>query len=87
MVSDSLGWIGATCLAICAAPQAYKSFKEKHSRGISIYTLLLWLTGEICTLIYLIPKKDLPLIANYTLNLIFIGIIFYYKCKPQNQNY
>ena len=37
-----LGWIGSLCLAICALPQAWQSFKEKNSNGISWGFLMLW---------------------------------------------
>jgi uncharacterized protein with PQ loop repeat len=78
---EHIGWLGGIFLAICGAPQAYKSFKEKHSNGISLGFLILWTLGEIFTLIYIIPKMDLPLLFNYGMNLIFLGVIWKYKLK------
>jgi uncharacterized protein with PQ loop repeat len=75
------GWIGAISLAICGAPQAYRSLKTQSSDGISNAFLILWGIGELLTLVYILPKWDWPLIANYTVNIIFIGIIARYKFR------
>jgi PQ loop repeat len=32
---EILGWLGSICLAICGVPQAWLSYKDKHSHGIS----------------------------------------------------
>ncbi len=42
----------------------------------------MWGVGELFTIVYIIPKWHWPLIFNYTANIIFIGIITYYKIKP-----
>lgn len=81
---EILGWLGSTALAICGLPQAYQSWKEKKTVGISSSFLYLWLLGEILTLIYVIPKWHWPLLFNYVGNLIFISIILYYKYYPKN---
>ena len=39
--------------------------------------------SEIFTLSYVVYKLDIPLILNYGLNLIFIGVVVYYKVKPR----
>lgn len=79
---EIIGWIGAIAFGLSAVPQAYKSFKEGHSFGISSGLIVLWLIGEIATLIYVWPTGKLPLIVNYMANLIFVGIIAYYKLFP-----
>lgn len=76
---ETFGWLGGIMLAICGAPQAYKSYKEKHSNGISLGFLILWTLGEIFTFIYVVPKMDIPLLFNYTANLIFLSIIWKYR--------
>lgn len=76
---DIIGWIGAICFSVCAAPQAYKSYKEKSSEGISILFLGLWYVGELFTLMYVsLTTAQLPLIVNYVFNIICILIIIYY---------
>jgi uncharacterized protein with PQ loop repeat len=83
MSLEFIGWLGGICFAICGAPQAWQSFKSGNSRDITWGFLILWTVGEILTLIYTIPKGLGPLIFNYTLNLIFLSIIIYYKIRPR----
>lgn len=42
--------------------------------------------GEIFGFIYIIPKRDYPLLANYLANGFFISIIIYYKIKGANDD-
>lgn len=77
---ELLGWIGALAFAFSAVPQAYKSYKEGHSDGISAGMLSLWLIGEILTIIYVVSTvHSLPLIFNYTINLGCLYVIIWYK--------
>ena len=78
---ELIGWIGSILFCFCGAPQAWKSYKDGHSRGISHGFLWMWGLGEVLTLIYVILslRLSLPLITNYVVNLIFITIIFKYK--------
>lgn len=85
MSLEVVGWIGSVAFALCGAPQAMKSYKEGHSHGISWGLLSLWFIGEVCTLIYVIPKSHLPLIFNYLGNLFFVAIIIYYKIYPKHR--
>lgn len=78
-----LGWLGSICLAICGVPQAWMSYREKHSEGISWGFLLLWAFGELFALAYVYDKLDLPLLVNYAVNILIVGVILYYKIYPQ----
>ena len=80
---EILGWLGSICLAICGIPQAWQSFKDKHSHGISWGFVLLWAFGEIFALAYVYDKLDLPLVLNYATNILILAVILYYKIKPQ----
>lgn len=80
---ELIGYIGSIMLAICGLPQAIESFKTKSSDGLTWGFLALWFFGEILTFIYVLPKMDLPLLINYSANIIFLLIIIYYKIKPQ----
>lgn len=80
---EFIGWIGSIAFAICGAPQAWQSLKEGHSKGIAMGFISLWLIGEICTIVYVIPKGHAPLIFNYLGNLLFAGTIIYYKLYPR----
>ena len=80
---DLVGWIGGLMLAICALPQAYTSWKQGHSDGLTWTLLWLWGGGEFVTLVYVIPKQDWPLILNYGINVIAMSVIMWYKWKPR----
>lgn len=81
-VFEICGWLGSICLAICGLPQAWQSYKDKHSDGISWGFLLLWGFGEIFALAYVYDKLDLPLLLNYATNIFILAVIIYYKVKP-----
>lgn len=79
---EAFGIIGSILLGCCAAPEAiYSHIKGRNDNSWTF--LLMWFIGEICILIYVIPKKDIPLIFNYGLNIIFISIIVWYKLYPR----
>lgn len=83
-IFEILGWLGSICLAICGIPQAWQSFKDKHSHGISWGFVLLWAFGEIFALAYVYDKLDLPLLLNYATNILILGVILYFKINPKN---
>lgn len=76
---ELIGWIGSAMLALCALPQAWKSYRTKSSADLSGWFLGLWCGGEVLLLIYVVPKGDIPLIANYTVNLALLAVIIKYK--------
>lgn len=75
-----IGWLGSVLLAYCGAPQALHSIRTKSSRGLTWPFLLTWFFGEIFSLIFILTKEDVgPLLLNYCANILFLGIIIYYK--------
>ena len=76
-IFEIMGWLGSICLAICGIPQAWQSFKDKHSHGISWGFVLLWAFGEIFALAYVYDKLDLPLLLNYSTNILILAVILY----------
>jgi uncharacterized protein with PQ loop repeat len=80
---NSIGWLGSFFLAICAFPQAWMSWKQGHSQGISKSLLFLWGGGEILTLLYVSNRLDWPLVFNYTANIFSISIIIWFKIYPR----
>ena len=82
--NELIGWIGSACMAICSLPQAYKSIRDKNSRGVSIGMIILWFLGELFTFIYVLPIRDYPLLTNYAINFILMGIIGWYWIFPQS---
>lgn len=75
----SWGWLSTICFSLCGAPQAYLSYRNKHSDGVSWGLLILWTLGEIFGLIYMVPKADFPIIVNYLVNLLWLSVILRYK--------
>ena len=80
---ETLGWIGSVLLAFCGLPQAIECIKTKSSEGLTWAFILMWAFGELFTFIYILPKMDLPLMLNYSANIIFLIIILYYKINPK----
>ena len=80
---DAVGWIGSVLFAICAFPQALQVYRDGQANGLNWFFLLAWFFGEIFTLAYVLPKADIPLIANYIVNICFLGVILYFKINPR----
>ena len=80
---ELIGWLGSILLAFCGLPQAIESYKTKSSEGLTWGFIGMWFIGEILTIIYILPQMVLPLIFNYTANIIFLSIIIYYKINPR----
>ena len=83
---EAIGWISAISLAICSIPQGVKSIQDKHSDGISWLFIILWFIGEVTGLIYVVPLAKIPLILNYTVNVVFTSVILYYKVYPRKDS-
>lgn len=80
---ETIGWLGSILLAFCGLPQAIESYKTKSSEGLTWGFISMWFFGEIFTIIYILPQMVLPLLFNYTANVIFLSIIIYYKIFPK----
>lgn len=78
---ESIGWIGALLLGLCALPQVIMCVKTKTAQGVSWGFLLMWFLGEVFTLWYIFAKEipSFPLIANYSINILGLLVIFKYK--------
>lgn len=83
---EVIGWIGSLAFAFCALPQAYHSWKTGKSDGVTWGLIIGWWIGEWCSLIYVLPTFQWPLIANYVGNIIFCGVITYYKIWERKDN-
>ena len=81
-----MGWLGSICLAICGLPQAWSSYKDKHSHGVSWAFLALWALGEIFAMVYVYGRIDIPMMLNYGTNILILAVMIYYKVKPGNKD-
>jgi len=82
---ESLGYIGALLLAVCAVPQMIMCMIDGHAKGISHLFLLSWYFGEILMLIFCYDTvaHDSPLFVNYAVNVAILTIIAKYKYFPR----
>ena len=81
---EFFGWVGGFLLSVCGVPQAWKSYKDGNSKGISWSFIWMWFIGEIFLLIYVLPQLLYPLIINYLFNIFIASIILWYKFFPRN---
>lgn len=82
---ELIGWIGGIMLAICGAPQSYKSWVDGHSDGLTHGLLWLWYIGEWLTFAYILSfdKISMPLLLNYSINIILVTVMVKYKYFPR----
>ena len=83
---EFIGWLGSIPLALCGLPQALKCYHDKRSKGMAWGFLWAWFIGEILVLTYVVSKLDWPLIFNCLANILFVGIIIYFKLYPGKKN-
>lgn len=88
MIVDLLGWIASLAFSICAIPQAYQCYKQKHGKGINKLFMWIWLSGELLMMPYIIVKHnfDAPIMFNLITNTTFILVIMYYLYFPKETN-
>lgn len=80
---EGIGWLGSFLLAVCAFPQAWASWRQGHSNGLTWSLLILWGGGEVFTLSYVMARGDAPLILNYACNFASLAVIAFYKARPR----
>lgn len=79
---EVVGWLGSILFSLCAVPQAWQCYRQKHADGLSWTFLLMWLTGEILTAVYVWPTQQYPLLANYFFNGLCLLVILRYRIRP-----
>lgn len=90
-MNEAIGWLGAFLFAVCALPQAFKTFKTKKADDLSWLFLWLWILGEIFTFIYLIvddikvQSTHYPLYVNYVFNILIVVYLLYAKKTYKNK--
>lgn len=82
---EAAAWVGSICLAACAAPQAWLSWRQGHSSGLSVPMLWLWGIGDALMLVDVSIKGYAPLVVNYAANLLIIGVIARYRIWPREK--
>jgi len=81
---ELIGVLGAIAFSVCALPQAITTYKQGNTKGVSTLFLLLWLFGEIATIVYVYNTSgDSILMANYIVNLMSVLFILRYWILPR----
>lgn len=82
---ELIGTLGSILLAFCGLPEAILAFKTKRC-NIGHGFLGMWLGGEILLLVYNYHTyNDFILYANYTCNIAFILVLYFYKMFPKEE--
>jgi len=85
---ELLGWLGVFLFTVSCIPQVLKCHKDGHAEGLSWSFLVIWLLGEIVTLIYVIIGDyqtgywHWPLVVNYVLTGLLVTVMIRYKIFP-----
>jgi uncharacterized protein with PQ loop repeat len=62
-----------------AVPQLMRSIHRGNSKGLSVWFLILWILDRAISLAYVSHLGDAALIIKYSIGLIFVLIIAWYK--------
>lgn len=75
-----IGMIGSLFLTFCAIPELIRTLKDRKCH-LGWGFLLMWLFGEIFCFFYGLELREIPLIINYSFNLIVVSAMTYFKLK------
>jgi uncharacterized protein with PQ loop repeat len=82
---ETIGYIGALLLAVCAFPQMVMSIRYKRTEGLAWGFLWSWYIGEAFMLAFVIHDVGFtgPLFLNYAANFVMLSVIVYYYMFPK----
>jgi uncharacterized protein with PQ loop repeat len=78
-------WIGTIILILRVMPQAFRSWVDGHSNGLSPAMLWLWLLGSSLVLPHLILLEDFSAGIVYFTNIFFVCIMLKYSYFPRKK--
>ncbi len=67
-------------------PQAYKIFKNKSSKDVSVFTYLVFGIGTIVWLLYGIYTRDVVVVAGFALGVIGSWLVIFLSLKYRNRS-
>ena len=65
-----IGLVAGLCTATSLLPQVVKTFKEKKAEQVSLFMLVVLLSGQILWIVYGVAKSDIPIIATNSFSLL-----------------
>lgn len=81
LLSSLIGYFSAICTTSSFVPQAYKVYKTKHTRDISLGMFFLLTIGNIGWLTYGLMISSMPMIAANVVSALLACYIFIMKVK------
>ena len=76
-----IGLVAAFLTTFAFLPQSIKTIKTKHTKDLSLSTLIMIEFGLITWLIYGLMSNSLPVIAANTVSIVIMSIILILKIK------
>ena len=78
-MNEFIGYFAAFCTTIAFMPQAYKVWKTKSTKDISLSMFIIFTTGVLAWLIYGITIANFPIILANSITLTLSVFILVYK--------
>jgi len=76
---DLFGFSAAFLTTIAFLPQVYKTWQTKSAEDVSIFMLILFITGLICWIIYGLKINSIPILVANVVTFIFNFLILILK--------
>jgi len=71
-------WISTISLVLCGVPDLIAGLTTREV-NVSLSLLSIWFLGEVSGLVYVLHRKETPLIFNYGLNTLIVGGLLWMK--------
>jgi MtN3 and saliva related transmembrane protein len=78
---EYLGYAAGIITTLAFLPQAFRIFRTRQTRDISLLWALAMNSGIVLWLLYGILKNDLPMIAANSVTLLLLIIILFLKLR------
>ena len=78
---EMIGLVAAVCTTAAFVPQVVKSWKNRHTRDISLGWLALFIFGILSWTVYGILRHDLVIIAANVVTLLLVLMLLALKMK------
>jgi MtN3 and saliva related transmembrane protein len=76
-----LGLTAAALTTFAYLPQSIKTIRTKHTKDLSLLTIVMLEIGLICWLIYGLMIASIPIIAANTLSILLMTVILIMKIR------
>ncbi len=77
--SETFGFIAAALTTIAFFPQVIKTWRTQKAEDVSIFMLIMFITGLVFWIVYAIQVNALPVLIANVVTLVLNGIILILK--------